>query len=144
MLTRTNYQEWVLLMRVNMQAQGIWHAVEPEEDEVIEYREDRLALAAILRAVPADMLGSLARKRTVRSAWEAVKTVRVGVQRVRDANAKQLLKEFNDIAFKAGESVDDFSLRIVGLANQVRILGWNLTDAEVVTKMLEVVPDHLS
>ena len=23
MLTRTNYQEWVLLMRVNMQAQGI-------------------------------------------------------------------------------------------------------------------------
>jgi len=144
MLTRTNYQEWVLLMRVNMQAQGIWHAVEPEEDEVIEYREDRLALAAILRAVPADMLGSLARKRTARSAWEAVKTVRVGVQRVRDANAKQLLKEFNDIAFKAGESVDDFSLRIVGLANQVRILGWNLTDAEVMTKMLEVVPDHLS
>jgi len=78
------------------------------------------------------------------SAWEAVKTVRVGVQRVRDANAKQLLKEFNDIAFKAGESIDDFSLRIVGLANHVRILGWNLTDAEVVTKMLEVVPDHLS
>jgi hypothetical protein len=144
MLTRTNYQEWVLMMRVNMQAQGIWHAVEPEEGDVIKYREDRLALAAILHAVPADMLGSLVRKRTARSAWEAVKTVRVGVQRVRDANAKQLLKEFNDINFKAGESVGDFSLRIVGLANQVRTLGWNLTDAEVEMKMLEVVPDHLS
>jgi hypothetical protein len=54
MLTRTNYQEWALLMRVNMQAQGLWHAVEPEEGDIIEYREDRLALAAILapRASP--------------------------------------------------------------------------------------------
>ena len=85
-LTRTNYQEWSLLMRVNMEAQGYWHAVEPDDDE-IEYREDRLALAAILRSVPTDMLGSLARKRTARSAWEAVKTVRVSVERVREANA---------------------------------------------------------
>jgi hypothetical protein len=54
------------------------------------------------------MLGSLARKWTARSAWDAVKTVRVGV------------KDFNDITFKDGESVDDFSLRIVGLANQVK------------------------
>jgi hypothetical protein len=122
MLTRTNYQEWVLLMHVNMQAQGLWHAVEPEEGNIIEYREDCLALAAILRAVPFEMLGSLTRKCTACSAWDAVKTVRVGVQRVRDAHAKQLLKDFNDITFKDGESVDDFSLRIVGLANQVRTL----------------------
>ena len=66
-------------MRVNMEAQGFWHAVEPEDGDVIEYSEDCLALAAILRSVPTEMLGSLARKRTARSAWEAVKTVRVGV-----------------------------------------------------------------
>jgi hypothetical protein len=35
-LTRTNYNEWSLLMRVNLQAQGLWYAVEPEEDDVIE------------------------------------------------------------------------------------------------------------
>jgi len=80
MLTRSNYQEWALLMKVNLQAAGLWHAVEPEEGEevLIEYREDRLAMAAILRSVPSEMLGSLARKRTARSAWAAVKTVRVG------------------------------------------------------------------
>ena len=87
MLTRTNYQEWSLLMRVNMEAQGFWHAVEPEDGDVIEYREDRLALATVLQSVPTEMLDSLARKRTARSAWEAVKTVRVGMQRVREANA---------------------------------------------------------
>jgi hypothetical protein len=99
-------------MQVNLQAAGLWHAVEPEEgDEVlIEYREDRLAMAAILRSVPSDMLGSLARKRTARSAWAAVKTVRVGVDRVREANTQHLLWQFGDISFNEGESVDDFSL----------------------------------
>ena len=48
MLTRSNYNEWALLMRVNLQAQGLWHAAEPEEGEMIEYREDRLAFAAIV------------------------------------------------------------------------------------------------
>jgi hypothetical protein len=86
MLTRSNYQEF--LMKVNLQAAGLRHAVELEEGEevLIEYREDRLAMVAILRSVPSDMLGSLARKRTVRSAWAAFKTVRVGVDRVREAN----------------------------------------------------------
>ena len=35
-------------MRVNLQVQGLWNTVEPEEGETIEYREDRLAFAAIL------------------------------------------------------------------------------------------------
>lgn len=144
MLTRTNYQDWALLMTVNLQAQGLWHAVEPEPDDVIEDREDRLALAAILRAVPPEMLGSLGRKLTARSAWEAVKTVRVGVQRVRDSAAAQLKKDFADITFKDGESVDDFALRIVGLANNIRVLDHDVTDADVVKKLLQVVPDHLS
>ena len=45
MLTRSNYNEWALLMRVNLQAHGLWHALESEEGETIEYREDRLAFA---------------------------------------------------------------------------------------------------
>ena len=43
MLTRSNYNEWALLMRGNLQVQGLWHIVEPEEGETIEYREDQLA-----------------------------------------------------------------------------------------------------
>jgi hypothetical protein len=45
MLTRTNYNEWSLLMRVNLRAQGLWHAIDPEEEDVIKYCDDRLACA---------------------------------------------------------------------------------------------------
>lgn len=143
-LTRSNYQEWAMLMQVNMEAQGIWYAIEPEEDDVIEYRDDRLAMAAILRSVPPEMLSTLRGKRTAQAAWEAVKTIRVGVQRVRESNAQQLRREFAALAWKEGETAEDFSVRITGIANNLRILGDNIADVDVVRKMLQVVPDHLS
>jgi hypothetical protein len=45
-------------MWVNMEAQGFWHTIEPDDDDIVKYHEDRLALAAILRSVPNEMLGS--------------------------------------------------------------------------------------
>ncbi|CAO2175939.1 unnamed protein product [Urochloa humidicola] len=139
-LTRTNYQEWSLVMKVNFQAQGLWGAIDLGE---CKDREDRLALAVLLRAVPTDMWSTLARKDSVKEPWEAVKTIRVGVQRVRETNAQQLWCEFADIRFKEGESVDDFSLWINTLADNLRALGEVVTDAEVVKKMLQVVPETL-
>jgi hypothetical protein len=142
-LSRTNYNEWSLLMRVKLQAQGLWHAVESEEEDMIEYRDDRLAFAAILRAVPPEMLASLGTKRTAQSAWEAIKSRRIGVQHVRDANAEQLQKEFDNIQFKDGETVDDFSLRIIRLVNNITVLGGKITEPEIVKKMLHVTPEPL-
>ena len=110
MLTRSNYNEWALSMHVNLQAQELWHAVEPLEGEAIEYRADRLAFAAVLRAVPLEMLASLSTKRTTQLPWEGIKSRRVGVQRVRESNIEKLRKEFSEIHFKNGKSVDDFSM----------------------------------
>jgi hypothetical protein len=142
-LTRLNYDEWAMLMQVNMEAAGIWYAVEPYPDEEVEYRDDRLALAAILRSVPSEMLPTLRRKRTARAAWEAVKTIRIGVERVCESKAQQLRLEFASLGWKEGETTEDFSVRIMGLSNNLRTLGDDITDAVIVHKMLDVVPEHL-
>ena len=68
---------------------------------------------------------------------------RVGVQRVLESNIEQLRKELSEIRFKDGESVDDFSMRIMGLANSITTLGESISETEIVKKMLQVVPDHL-
>jgi hypothetical protein len=62
---------------------------------------------------------------------------------VRDSNAQQLRRAFADIEFKEGESVDEFSLQITTQANNLRTLGDEVTEAEVVKKLLQVVPDSL-
>jgi hypothetical protein len=142
-LTRSNYDEWAMLMQVNMEAAGIWYAVEPYPDEEVEYRNDRLALAAILLFVPSEMLPTLRGKRTARAAWEAVKTIRVGVELVRESKAQQLRREFASLGWKEGETAEDFSVRIMGLSNNLCTLDDDITDAVIVRKMLDVVPEHL-
>ena len=91
------------------------------------------------------MLTSLSTKCTAQSAWEGIKSCRVGVQRVRESNIEQLQKELSEIHFKDGESVNDFSMRITGLANanSITTLGGSIRETEIVKKMLQVVPDHL-
>jgi hypothetical protein len=43
-------------MKVNLQAAGLWDVIESGADD---YRDDRTALAAILRAVPPEMQAGL-------------------------------------------------------------------------------------
>jgi hypothetical protein len=62
---------------------------------------------------------------------------------VKEANAERLRHDFAEIKFKPGESVEDFSIRITSIANKLRVLGDEITDKEVVKKMLHSVPEKL-
>jgi hypothetical protein len=53
----------------------LWDAI---EDEKVERRRDRLALGAMLRGVPSEMHYMLLKKKTVKEAWESLKTMRLG------------------------------------------------------------------
>ena len=48
----------------------------------------------------------------------------------------QLRQEFGAISFNEGETVNEFGVRITALATNLRSLGDNITDSEVVKKLL--------
>jgi hypothetical protein len=108
-----------------------------------DYREDRNTLAALLRAMPPEMQAGLARKDSAYDAWEAIKTIRVGIERVKEANIEKLHREFSEMAFKPGELVEEFTLRLQAVVNQLRVLGDGVTDKSIVKRLLHAVPDHL-
>ena len=68
--------------------------------------------------------------------------MRVGAERVKEANALRLLKDFENIAFKEDEFMDDFVMRINALAADLRTLGEAVEDTKVVKKMLRVLPQR--
>ncbi|VAH85558.1 unnamed protein product [Triticum turgidum subsp. durum] len=141
MLTRSNYSEWALIMECNLHAASLWA---PMEDDLVERKEDRKAVAALMRATPPEMHGMLAAKASAKEAWEAIRTQRLGSNRVREANAQKLRADFENIAFNEGELVDDFAMRISSVASQLRALGDTMDDARVVRKFLRVVPSRFA
>lgn len=88
------------------------------------------------------MVSALAVKDTAHEAWEAIRMMRVGVNRVREATAQHLRKEFEQISFKNGESLNAFGMRITGIVNNLRSLGDTVEEIKVVQKFLCEVPSQ--
>jgi hypothetical protein len=53
-----------------------------------------------------------AQKRTAKEAWDAIAAARIGSDRARKSTLQALRKEWENLAFKPGEDVDDFALRL--------------------------------
>jgi hypothetical protein len=142
MLTRTNYVEWAMLMQINFEALEIWETIDSGEN--VKRAEDRQAMGALMRSVPKEMWGTLGAKKSVKEAWEAVKTMKVGADRVKEINVQKLLKEFENVEFKDGESVEDFGMRIVNLVATLKTLSETIDEPRVVKKILHVLPPRFS
>jgi hypothetical protein len=137
LLTKSNYTKWCLVMQVSLEAMGLWTMVETGKGE---RRDDRLALSAILRAVPSEMKVGLTVKPTAKEAWEAVRTMRVGDDSMKAANVERLMKAFETVTFRDSESVDEFVMRVNGIVSSLRELGEKIEDSHVVQKILRVLP----
>jgi hypothetical protein len=108
-LTNTNYVEWAAVMRVRLQ---VWHKWEAVRYGDVDYYEDRWALDALLAAVPSEMQFSFSKKRTDKEAWDAIAAARIGSDRARKTTLQALCKKWENLAFKSGEDIDDFALRL--------------------------------
>lgn len=107
MLTKINYTAWALKMKVFMQAHGVWEAIEPKEtkDEkgTVEDKVDKRALAVIYQGISEELLLSIAEKGTAKEAWDAIRTVSLGADKVKTARAQTLKGEFESLKMREAE-----------------------------------------
>jgi transposase InsO family protein len=145
-LTRSNYAEWSLLMEVSFQARGLWPAIQGEEDLEDEcgYRNDRSALELIYKSVPPEMLPVLRKHKSAHEVWDAIRKLRAGSEKVRDAKAQTLRTEYENLHHKPGESVDDLAMRLTGLTARLGELGDPISDKRVMQKWLRIAPKRFS
>ncbi|KAM0853640.1 hypothetical protein ACQ4PT_050938 [Festuca glaucescens] len=138
-LTKTNYVEWAAIMRIRLQVRHMWEAV---HDGDVDHHEDRRALDALIAAVPSEMQFSLSNKQTAKEAWDAIAAARIGSDRARKSTLQALRKEWENLAFKPGEDVDDFALRLNTLLQKMVQFGDDTYDEErAVEKLFRCIPE---
>jgi len=139
MLKRGEYTNWAMVMEVNMQAASLW---DPIVDDGVPQREDKQAFAALSGPL-SELHPMLIGKGSAKAAWQAIRLQHQGNDRVRDTRVRRLRKEFESLAFKDGEHVDEFGLRITNLGATLRSLGDTCDEEKIVRKFLSVVPGRL-
>jgi hypothetical protein len=120
LLIKTNYNDCALLMKIKLEVWLLWAAIAFDD---VDFQVDRMALDAICSAVPPEMISTLVTKPSAKEAWESIKTMRIGVDRVRKVSSQKLRREYEQLTFHDSESVKDFAMRLVSLANQLVTLG---------------------
>jgi hypothetical protein len=76
----------------------------------VDYYEDRRTLDALIAAVLPEIQFSLSKKRIAKEAWDAIAVARIDSDCARKTTLQVLRKEWENLAFKQGEDVDDFAL----------------------------------
>ncbi|XP_074323271.1 uncharacterized protein LOC141660206 [Apium graveolens] len=136
MLTKTNYIAWSLKMKVFMQAHGVWDAIEPKEaTTTVEDKVDIRAMTIIYRGIAEDLLLSIADKKTSKEAWDAIKTVHLCADNVKNAKVQTLKSEFEALTVKDTEQLDDFCMRLNGFVANIRTLGEEIEEEYMVKKI---------
>ncbi|CAA7409286.1 unnamed protein product [Spirodela intermedia] len=137
MLTKTNYSDRALLMKVKLRARLLWTAIEKGG---IEPHEDMQALDALCSAMLPEMWPVIANKETTKEAWEAIATMRIGDDCVKKASAQNLRRQFDSATFKEGESVEYYALHLNSMASTLNTLGDKVEETQVVEKIIRSVP----
>ncbi|XP_074341889.1 uncharacterized protein LOC141679285 [Apium graveolens] len=86
------------------------------------------------------MLLTLAEKNTAKKAWDVIKTLCQGADKIKKAKVQTLKTEFESLVMKDNEVLDDFSIKLNGLVTNIRALEESIEEAYLVKKLLRVVP----
>ncbi|KAI4387536.1 hypothetical protein MLD38_005362 [Melastoma candidum] len=97
-------------------------------------------MSVLLREVPPELIRTLGSKEMAKEAWDTLKIMRVGVERAREAKAQTRRVEFENLAFKDGEGVEAFGIRLTAIVNDLEMLGDPVSEHMAVLKFLRSVP----
>jgi gag-polypeptide of LTR copia-type len=139
MLNDTNYGLWAVKIKIIMKALGVWEGVEGKGH--IDKEKDQGALAAIAQTVPDTVMMAIAEKKTAKQAWETIKQMVVGEDRVRKARAQILKRQFDRMIMPDAMSIVEFSQKLIRKVGEIRSLGVEFKDIMVVERLFSVVPD---
>src|SRR3954464_7715289 len=87
---------------------------------------------------------TLAEFETAREAWNALKEMSIGEDRVTKARAQVLKRQLHKLQMEETESVNDYAMRLTTLVGEIRALGAKLDEVEIVEKFFSFVTDKFT
>jgi hypothetical protein len=123
-------------------AQAIVGLTQVQRDQLRENRKkkDSKALFFIQQAVHDSIFPRLVATTKSKEAWDVLQQAYQGTDKVKVVKLQSLRREFETLCMQNSESMQDFFTRVMGIVNQIRSYGEDLTDQKIVEKILRSLP----
>ncbi|KAK2424222.1 gag-protease polyprotein [Trifolium repens] len=166
MLTGSNYDHWKPKMIAFLKSidSRTWKAVlkgwdhplivtkegtstgelKPEADWTKEEDEAALsnnkAINALFNGVDTNMFKLIKKCLSAKEAWEILMTCYEGTSKVKMSKLQLLTTKFENLRMKEEESIQDFHMNLIDIANAFEDLGEKVSDEKLSRKMLRSLP----
>ncbi|KAK3436374.1 hypothetical protein EUGRSUZ_C00972 [Eucalyptus grandis] len=149
--TGENYQAWAVKMTAFLEGHDLWEVVENDYEVAplpdnptlnqIKYHKERItrnvkANSCLYVAVSPTIFTRIMRCDSAKAILDYLKDEYEGDEKIRGMKVLNLLREFERQQMKDLESVNEYSNRLVGIAEKIRVLGTDLKDERLVQKIL--------
>ncbi|XP_027165972.1 uncharacterized protein LOC113765933 [Coffea eugenioides] len=151
-----NYQAWAVRMTVHLEALDLWEAIEEDYDVPLlpanptvaqmKNHKDRKtrkskAKAYLFSAVSSTIFTRIMNLESAKDIWEYLKKEYQSNERTKNMQVLNLIREFKMVKMKESETIKDYSDKLLGIVNKVRLLGKNFSDERIVQKILVTLPE---
>ncbi|XP_039144812.1 uncharacterized protein LOC120282128 [Dioscorea cayenensis subsp. rotundata] len=137
------YERWCVKMKTLFRSQGLWKVVEngvittgTEAQKEDSQKEDAKAMYLIQQAVDDHIFDRISAAKSAKEAWEQIQKQHQGPSRIISVRRQTLRQRFEVLQMKDTENIQEYITRVVTIVNQIKGLGFEITEEEVVSKIL--------
>ena len=154
-----HYDHWSELMENLLRAKGLWNLVEEGYTEAAEGTEvtaaqqkqleelkvkDHQVKHYLFQAIDRVVFEQILDRKTSKIIWESLKRKFGGNERVKRSLLQTLRREFEVLAMKNEESIDDYFARVMVVSNKMRSNGESMSDSKIVEKILRTLTEKFT
>ncbi|KAK2428670.1 gag-protease polyprotein [Trifolium repens] len=110
----------------------------PEEETAAHYNHK--AIYAVFNVVDTSVFKFIKNCVSAKDAWEILKTCYEGTTKVKQSKIQHLTSKFEALRMKDDESIQDFHLSLLDIANSFEALGEKISDEKLSRKLLRSLP----
>ncbi|KAG7640275.1 Zinc finger CCHC-type superfamily [Arabidopsis suecica] len=151
-----SYGFWKIKMITILKTRKLWDVIEngvtsnssPETSPALtrerddQVMKDMMALQILQSAVSDSIFPRIAPTSSATEAWNALEMEFQGSSQVKMINLQTLRREYENLKMEEGETINDFTTKLINLSNQLRVHGEEKSDYQVVQKILISVPQQ--
>jgi len=155
--TGESYDLWEVRMKTYLEALDLWEAVEEDYDilllsddptmnQIRIHKEKKTkkekAKSCLFAGVSQTIFTRIMALKSTKAIWDYLEKEYARDERIHSMQVFNLMTEFELQRMKEFETVKDYTNKLLGIANKIRLLGGDFADSRIVEIFLVTVPER--